>query len=451
MEDNKKNALALGTEPVGKLLAQYALPSIVAMSASSLYNMIDSIFIGQGVGPLAISGLAITFPLMNLCAAFGAGIGVGASTVISVKLGQKDYKQAETVLGNDVTLNLIIGFVVGMIGLIFLDPILMFFGASKETLPYARDYMLVILGANVFSQLYFGMNAVLRALGKPNQAMGATIFTVVMNIILAPIFIWVFNWGIMGAAWATVIAQCMALCYQMRILSDKKEMLYLHKGVFKLHSSIAKKIISIGVSPFAMNACACLIVIIINRSLVKYGGDMAVGAYGIGNRIAFLFVMITMGINQGMQPIASYNFGAMQYDRLTKVLKLSIISATVVMTLGFILAMFIPKTLAGMFTTDDTLIDMGAKAMMIMMLVFPVVGLQMVSTNLFQCIGKVKISIFLSLSRQLIFLLPLLVILPPIFGIDGVWYSMPASDLLATVTTVWMLVRLMKSFKNNEQ
>ena len=441
----------MGREPVGKLLAQYALPSIVAMTASSLYNMIDSIFIGQGVGPLAIAGLAITFPLMNLSAAFGAGVGVGASTCISVKLGQKDYKTAEHVLGNTVTLNVIIGLAVGIIGLLFLNPILRFFGASDETLPYARDYMVVILAANLFTHMYFGMNGVLRAVGKPRQAMGATIFTVVMNVILAPVFIWGFGWGIKGAAWATVIAQVMALCYQMKIFSDKKELLHLHRGIYKLDPDIVKNIIGIGVSPFAMNVCACLVVIFINKALVTEGGDMAVGAYGIANKVAFLFVMVTMGINQGMQPIAGYNYGARQYDRLMGVLKQAIIWATVVMTAGFMLAVFCPVYLARLFTTDPTLIEMGAKGIMFDMLLFPVVGYHMVVTNLFQCIGRVKVSIFLSLSRQLIFLLPLVILLPPIFGVDGVWYAMPASDFLATLTTAWMMIRLMKSFKQQKK
>jgi len=440
----------MGREPVGKLLAKYALPSIVAMSASSLYNMIDSIFIGQGVGAMAIAGLAITFPMMNLSAAFGAGVGVGSSTCISVKLGQKDYKTAEHVLGNSVTLNIIIGLAVGIIGLIFLDPILRFFGASDETLPYARDYMVIIMGANVFSHSYFGMNAVLRAMGKPNHAMGLTIFTVIMNLILAPLFIWVFKWGIQGAAWATVIAQFLALCYQMKLFCNKDEYIHLHKGIFKPKSDIVRNIIGIGVSPFAMNACACLVVIFINKSLVSYGGDMAVGAYGIANRVAFLFVMITMGINQGMQPIASYNFGSMQYDRLTQVLKLSIFWATVIMCAGFLLAMLIPQQMARLFTTDATLIQMSAKGLRIMMFVYPLVGFQMVVTNLFQCIGKVKVSIFLSLSRQLIFLLPLIIFLPNWFGLDGVWYSMPASDFITTATTAWMLILLLRNFKNEK-
>lgn len=445
--DNKQATLELGTKPMGRLLMQYSLPAIVAMTASSLYNMIDSIFIGQGVGPLAISGLAITFPFMNLGSAFGAAIGVGASTCISVKLGQKDYATAQRILGNTVTLNLIVGLAFGLISLMFLDPILRFFGASDQTLPYARDYMEVILWGNVFSHMYFGMNAVLRAASKPREAMIATIFTVVMNIILAPIFIYVFHWGIRGAALATVAAQIMALMWQMRLMTDSRQLLHLKRGTYGLSSDIVKNIIGIGISPFSMNVCACIVVIFINKGLQQYSGDMAVGAYGIANRVAFIFVMITMGINQGMQPIAGYNYGAQRMDRLMDVLKYAIIAATCVTTLGFALSQIAPRACARLFTTDATLIDMSVKAIKINMLVFPIIGYQMVVTNFFQSIGKAKISMFLSLSRQLIFLLPLLLILPLWLGVDGVWWALPASDFVAAVVTAAIMVAYMKKIK----
>ena len=325
--DNKSATLELGTKPVGSLLMQYAIPAIVAMVASSLYNMVDSIFIGQGVGPMAISGLAITFPFMNLSGAIGACIGVGASTYLSVKLGQKDYSMAQRILGNSVILKIITGIIFGAICLLFLDPILRFFGASDNTLPYAHEYMVVILLGNVFTHLYFGMNALLRAASKPKQAMYATIFTVVLNTALDPIFIYTLNMGIRGAALATILSQITALCWQIKQFSNPHELLHFKRGIYKLDWSIIKNILAIGVSPLAMNTCSCIIVIFINTALVKYGGDMAVGAYGIANRIGFLFFMIVMGINQGMQPIAGYNYGAMHFDRMLKVLKLSMISA----------------------------------------------------------------------------------------------------------------------------
>lgn len=445
--DNKKATLELGTKPVGKLLAQYALPAIIAMTAASLYNIIDRVFIGQVVGPMAISGLAITFPFMNLAAAFGAAVGVGASTTISVKLGQKDYESAENILGNTITLNLIVGLAFGGICLLFLDPILRFFGASDATLPYARDFMRVILAGNVFSHMYFGMNAVLRAASKPRMAMFATIFTVGMNILLDVVFILWWHWGIKGAAFATIISQVLALCWQMKLFTNKSELLHLKRGIYKLKSNLVRNIILIGISPFLMNACACVIVIFINNQLVRFGGDMAVGAYGIANSIAMIFVMFVIGLNQGMQPIAGYNYGAQQYDRMMRVVKLSIITAVCIMLTGWSLAMFAPYHCARMFTTDPELIQGSIKAIHIIMMMFPLIGSQMVITNFFQCIGKVKISIFLSLSRQLLFLLPLLAILPNFYGINGVWASMPTSDFIAVVVAVTIMLVFLRRFK----
>lgn len=445
--DNKKVTLELGTKPVGKLLTQYALPAIIAMTAASLYNIIDRVFIGQVVGPMAISGLAITFPFMILAAAFGAAVGVGAATTISVKLGQKDYESAENTLGNTITLNLIIGLAFGGICLLFLDPILRFFGASDTTLPYARDFMQIILAGNVFSHMYFGMNAVLRAASKPRMAMFATIFTVAMNILLDTVFILWWHWGIKGAAFATVISQVLALCWQMKLFSNKNELLHLKRGIYKLKANLVRNIISIGISPFLMNACACIIVIFINNQLVKFGGDIAVGAYGIANSIAMIFIMFVIGLNQGMQPIAGYNYGAQQYGRMMRVVKLSIITAICIMLTGWTLAMFAPYYCARMFTKDPELVKGSIKAIQIIMMMYPFIGCQMVITNFFQCIGKVKISIFLSLSRQLLFLLPLLVLLPNFYGINGVWASMPTSDLISVIVAISIMTVYLRRFK----
>jgi len=449
--DNKQATLELGTKPVGRLLLQYALPAIVAMVASSLYNMVDSIFIGQGVGPLAISGLAITFPFMNLSAAFGAAIGIGSCTFISVKLGQRDYAIANKVLGNCVMLNIIVGILFGGLCLTCLDPILKFFGASENTLPYAREYMEIILLGNAITHLYFGLNAVLRAASKPRQAMYTTIFTVILNAILDPLFIYTFGLGIRGAAYATILSQLVALCWQWKMFSNKDELLHFNYSLFRVNAPIVKNIIGIGMSPFAMNSCACLVVIFINNSLMKYGGDLAVGAYGIANRIAFVFVMITIGINQGMQPIAGYNYGAQNYGRLLHVLKLSVITATVVCCIGFIVGMFFPEACARLFTSDDTLVGISVKAIRIMMMMFPIIGYQIVVTNFFQSIGKAKVSMFLSLSRQLIFLVPALAIFSAIWGFDGVWVAMPFSDALASVVAGIMMYVYMNRFKEHER
>ena len=445
--DNKSATLELGTKPVGKLLAQYAFPAIIAMIAASLYNIVDRIFIGQIVGPMAISGLAITFPFINLGAAFGAAVGIGASTSISVKLGQRDYETAENILGNTVTLNLIIGSAFGIICLIFLDPILRFFGASDATIPYARSFMEVILAGNVISHMYFGMNAVLRAASKPRQAMMATIFTVLINIVLDFIFIRLWGWGIRGAAFATVLSQALALCWQMKQLTNKDEILHLKRGIYRLKRHLVENIISIGISPFLMNACACIVVIFMNNQLVKYGGDMAVGAFGIAYSVAMIFIMFVIGLDQGMQPIAGYNYGSQQTDRLMRVLKLTIFAATGIMVTAWLIAHLAPYYCARMFTKDPELIRQSIKAIQINMMMYPIVGFQMVVTNFFQCIGKVKISIFLSLSRQLLFLIPLLVILPNFFNLDGVWASLPSSDFLASLVAAIIMTIYMRRLK----
>ena len=445
--DNKQAALELGQKPVGALLWQYALPAIVAMTASSLYNIIDRAMIGQVVGPEAIAGLGITFPLMNLSAAFGAAVGVGSSTCISVKLGQKDYKTAEHLLGNTVTLNLIIGFLFMVVCLLLLDPILRFFGASDVTLPYAREFMTVILLGNMVTHMYFGMNAVLRAAGKPRHAMYATLFTVGMNILLVVAFVWWFRWGIRGAALATVTSQSMALCWQMWIFSNPKELLHLKRGIYKLKKDLVRNIIAIGVSPFLMNATSCVIVIFMNNQFVRYGGDMAVGAYSIANSVVMVFFMFVMGMNQGMQPIVGYNYGAEKYDRMFRCLWLTIACATAILLVGWALSMLFPQYIARIFSTDPTLLALSARGIKIDMLVFFVVGSQAVITNFFQCIGKVKVSIFLSLSRQLFLLLPMAYLFPLFWDLDGVWYSMPASDFGSFAMTIPMLIWYMKKIK----
>lgn len=445
--DNKQATLELGQKPVGQLLMQYALPAIVAMTASSLYNIIDRAMIGQVVGPEAIAGLGITFPFMNLSAAFGAAVGVGASTCISVKLGQRDYQTAEHLLGNTVTLNLIIGFLFMVVSLVFLDPILLFFGASDVTLPYAQEFMTIILLGNMVTHMYFGMNAVLRAAGKPRHAMYATLFTVACNIILAVAFVWWFRWGIRGAAMATITSQTLALCWQMWLFSDKKELLHLKRGIYKLKADLVRNVIAIGISPFLMNATSCVIVIFMNNQFVRYGGDMAVGAYSIANSVVMFFFMFVMGMNQGMQPIVGYNYGAEKYDRMLRCLWLTIAAATGVLLVGWTLSMLFPQQIARIFTTDSTLLKLSARGIRIDMLVFFVVGSQAVITNFFQCIGKVKVSIFLSLSRQLFMLLPMAFIFPIFWDLDGVWYAMPASDFGSfsmTIPLLWWYIKKLK-------
>lgn len=428
-------------------MMQYAIPAIIAMTASSLYNMVDSIFIGHGVGALAISGLALTFPLMNLAAAFGSLVGVGASTLISVKLGQKDYDTAQRVLGNVLVLNVIIGLLFTIVTLIFLDPILYFFGGSDATVGYARDYMVVILLGNIITHIYLGLNAVLRSAGHPQKAMYATIATVLVNTLLDPLFIYVFDWGIQGAAIATITAQVLALIWQFKLFSNKNELLHFHKGIYRLKKKIVYDSLAIGMSPFLMNLAACFIVILINQGLQKYGGDLAIGAFGIVNRLVFIVVMIVMGLNQGMQPIAGYNYGAQQYLRVRKVLIVTIVAATLVTTFGFLVGMLMPELAVSIFTTDEELIRLAAKGLRITVVFFPIIGFQMVTSNFFQSIGMASKAIFLSISRQVLILIPCLLILPRYYGQFGVWVSMPVSDISASLIAGSMLVWQMKKLK----
>ena len=436
----------LGTEKIGKLLKQYALPAIIAQTASSLYNMVDSIFIGQGVGPLAISGLAVTFPLMNLSTAFGTLVGAGAATMLSVLLGQKNYKAANKVLGNVVSLNIIIGLIFMAVALIFIDPILYFFGASENTLPYAKEYMKIILYGNIITHLYFGLNAAMRSSGSPKKAMGLTIFTVIFNTILDPIFIFVFDMGIAGAAWATVLAQTIAMLVVLRHFSDRSRPFHFEKGIVSLDMRVAKDSLAIGMGPFLMNSAACLVTLFINQQLREYSGDLGIGAYGITNRFGFMFIMICMGLNQGMQPIAGYNYGARQYSRVKEVFWKTARLAVLVTTICFVIGVFFPQLAVGIFTRDPELSSLSSRALRITMLVFPIVGFQMISTNFFQSLGMVKKSVILSLSRQILFLLPLLYALPKWYGADGVWASFPISDVLATLLSIYMLGRLFRKF-----
>lgn len=449
MQENNRTK-ELGTKPIGALLTKYAVPAVIAMTAASLYNIIDRIFIGRipDVGTLSLSGLAVTFPIINLGAAFGAMVGVGASTLISIKLGQKDTKEAERVLGNLVTLNLIIGTLVGLLGIVFINPLLYFFGASANTISYARDYMFIILLGNVVSHMYLGLNSALRSTGHPYAAMTATITGVVTNSILDPIFIFVLGLGIRGAAYATVLAQVVTLLYVLYILSRRNNIIYLHSGIYRLKKQIIKSILSIGMSPFCMQLCACLVVILINKGLAKHGGDIAIAAYGIVNSITFLFVMAVLGICQGMQPIAGYNFGAQQVQRVNEVLKKAIIFATITMSCSFILCEFIPHLPVMMFTNDPELTGITINGMKIIVLMSPIVGFQIVVANFFQSIGMAKKSIFISVSRQLVILVPFLIIFPEFWGTDGVWASIATADGISTIIAAIMLWRYYSNLNN---
>ncbi|MCL2484496.1 MAG: MATE family efflux transporter [Endomicrobia bacterium] len=447
--NNSSAPLSLGTQPVGKLLIQYAIPAVIGMIAMSIYNITDSIFIGHGVGPLALSGIAISFPIMTLGAAFGALIGVGASALLSIRLGQKDYDSANYILGNVVTLNLILGIGLSIPVLIWLTPILKFFGASPDVLPYAYDFMFVIVAGNVVVHLFMGLNALMRSSGYPKEAMYAAIATVIFNIILNPLFIFGFGWGIRGSALATVISQFLVLLWQIYFFTDKTKFLYFKNGIYKLRKAIVSGIFSIGLAPFLLNASSSVVIILLNRQFTYYGGDLAVGAYGIVNRVAFLFVMIVFGINQGMQPIAGYNYGAGLYGRVKEVLNKTIFIGVIVMTAGFIIVELFPHAVAGAFTRDKMLIDMTASGLRYVFMFYSLAAVQIVASTFFQSIGKAYLSIILSVTRQVILLIPLILFLPKFLDITGVWLSMPIADLLSFIICVILLRMQYKKLEGN--
>lgn len=443
-------ASELGTESIRRLLWKYALPAIIAMTAASLYNIVDSIFIGHGCGALALSGLTVAKPFMDICAAFGSLVGVGASTLVAIKLGEKDYPTASRVLGNVVVMNFILGLLVMVVGLIWLDPILYAFGASENTITYARDYMRIILFGNVLTHIYFGLNNVLRSMGHPKSAMISTIVAVTVNIILDPIFIFVLDMGVRGAALATVISQAVSVIWQMTIFCNPNELLHFRKGIWKLNRRITWRVLAIGAAPFLMNFAHCFVVIIINNQLVRFGGDLSLATYGVINRFTFVFAMIVMGLNQGMQPIVGFNYGAQQYDRMLRAFKLTAYCATIVMGLVFFFGELTPRWVTEVFTHDEVLIVASIKPMRIICCMMLLVGFQIVTGNFFTSIGMSGKSIFLSLTRQVIYLIPLALVLPSLFTnepINGVWWSLPISDFISALTACIMLLVALKKFR----
>ena len=432
----------LGTEPIHKLLWKYALPAIIAMTATSLYNIVDSIYIGHGCGALALGALTVAKPFMDICAAFGSLVGVGASSLLAIYLGEKDYDRANRVLGNVIVMNIILSAVVMVVGLVWLNPILMAFGASEDTIGYAHQYMEIILYGNILTHIYFGLNAMLRSAGHPRFSMTATIVAVVINIILDPIFIFGLDMGVRGAALATVISQAIAVTWQVTKFFDKNELVRFHRGIWRLNKHITFRALAIGMSPFLYNIAHCFVVVIINNQLKTFGGDMAIASYGVINRMTFVFAMVVMGLNQGMQPIAGYNYGAKQYDRMLKSFYLTCLYATGVMGCVFVLGECFPRLVTQMFTHDPLLINLTIKPMRIICSSMLIIGFQMVTGNLFTSIGKAGKAIFLSLTRQVLYLIPLALWMPMLFAepLNGVWWSIPVSDTLSAFTAVILLL-----------
>ena len=443
----------LGTQSIRSLLMKYALPGIIAMTASSLYNMVDSIFIGHGVGAMALSGLTVAKPFMDICAAFGTLVGVGASSLVAIKLGEKDYRSANDVLANVVLLNVLLGALVMAVGLYWLDPILYAFGASDVTIAYAREYMEIILWGNILTHIYYGLNSMLRSIGHPKIAMYATILAVVVNIILDPIFIFVLDMGVRGAALATMISQLVSVIIELVIFLNPKEVIYFHRGIWRLKRDITMRALGIGTAPFLMHMASCFVVIVLNNQLKRYGGDMAIATFGMTNRFMFFFAMIVMGIQQGMQPIVGYNYGAKLYQRMTRAFKLAVYCATCVMGTLFLFGEIVPEGFIRLFTHDEALIAQSITPARIMLCVTFMIGFPMVSGNFYTSIGMSSKAIFLSLSRQVLYLIPMILLLPHLFEalgfspIMGVWWALPISDALSSFTAAILINRDMRIFR----
>lgn len=464
------NTLSLGTDNIGSLLWRYAAPAIIAMASNSIYHIIDSIFVGHGVGGAAISGMAITMPIMNIAGAFGAMVGVGAAARMSIRLGEGNMQAAEKTLANAVMLNLILGFVLMAVMLIFLDPILQLFSggnASAETLSYARDFMRIILLGNMTQHMYLGLNEQIRASGYPQKSMRIILTAVALNLCLNPLFIFKFGWGIKGSALATVISQAVSFLIACSHFCLKSSFVRFRRVAFVLDWKIIKAILSIGLAPFMVNICASMVAAFVNTALLKYGGtgahdvvhtthasaDIYVGAYGIANRVVMLLIMVIQGLNQGMQPIVGFNYGAKQYDRVRKALFMTIGCGMTISTLGFLACQIFPESIAAMFVDstkggDEALmITAASQAMRIIVTMFPLVGFQIVAAAFFQYIGHAKLAIFVSMTRQMLFLLPLLWIVPRFLGATGVWVSMPISDCASITLAAILLTRELKRLK----
>ncbi len=440
IQDNNERLRELGTAPIGKLLLKYSLPAVVGTVVSAVYNIIDSIVIGHAIDdPYVVAGMAVTFPVMNLVTALGMLVGAGAATRVSIVMGQNDRRVAEIILGNCVQLTVIFGilYIIGFS--FFLDPLLRAFGASSRSLPYAKEFLLWVLPGMVLMNLTFSYNNVMRASGYPAKAMYTNMIGAVLNSILAPLFLFGFHWGIRGAAIATDISMLVTATWVMSHFFNKNNTLHFARGSFKFNWPIIRGVLYIGMAPFLINVAGSGINAIINNTLVDYGGDNAVAAVVVFNRYVTVFVFIIIGICQGMQPIVGYNYGSGRYRRLFRTFWLAAGTAVCISTLGTLLGVFNPRPIAAMFMQDDEQIQCAINCLHITLMSFWIVGFQIVSTNFFQALGMAGKAVFLSLTRQIIFMIPLLFILPPVMGLDGVWTAFPISDMAASVTAAILL------------
>lgn len=437
----------LGTEKVSRLLFQFSLPAILAMVVNAIYNIVDRMFVGNIIGREGLAGLIVCFPIMMVLMAYGMLIGIGGASLISIRLGEKNKPEAEKILGNGALLMVVGGLLLGLSFQLFIEPMLKFFGASQSVLPYAKDYLRIILFGTAFQSFSFGMNAYIRAEGNPMVSMQAMVMGAVSNIILDYIFIYRFDMALKGAALGTILAQMIASVWILRHYFSKRSILRFHIQNLKLEGAIVSRILQVGAGMFLMQFAAAFVIIVMNRSLKTYGGDVAISAYGIVNSIAMFFFMPIFGINQGAQPIIGYNFGAKKISRMKKALSLAMVWATIVMTAGFLIIMIFPEGLIRLFNnTDGELIALATKAIRYTCMMLPIIGFQVVGTGYFQAIGKAKKAAFLSLSRQLIFLIPFVLIFREIWGLLGIFWAIPLSDLISSFLTGTFLLRERKNW-----
>lgn len=444
-----ENQEALRHEKIWILLLRYSIPAIIAMMVTSLYNVVDRAFIGsmEGIGSIAIAGLGVTMPVFTLIIAFGMLISVGASTRLSIKLGERNKEEAEKILGNALTLSIIISLIITVLGLVFLEDILFILGASKDSISYAKDYMSVILVGSIFNLVAFSLNNAIRAEGNPKLAARTMIVGCVLNLILDPIFIFVFDLGIKGAAIATVLCQVVVCIWVTYYFIRGKSNLKLKKYNLKLDKDIVKNVFAIGMTPFAMEVAISITHIFTNNSLKAYGGDLAIGAMTALTSILLMFMMPVFGLNQGMQTIISYNYGAKQYERAKKTLILSIIVSSVILSFGFLVVQVFPEVFVGIFNKDSDLMEIAVRGININLITLPIMGISIVGPVYFQCISKVKHSMFLTLLRQFILFIPLIIVLPIKFNLDGVWLAQPIADFIAMII---VLLFLKREFKTRE-
>jgi len=441
----------LGEKEIPKLLLKFSIPAIVGMLVNALYNFVDMVFIGQGVGPLGIAGVRIGFPLIVIGMAFSMLIGIGANSLISIRLGQKRKEDAELILGNAFVTMIAIGAVLTILGLAFMEPLLKLFGASQDVMPYAKGYFRIILFGVIFQMIGMGMNNFIRGEGNPKTAMLTMLIGAVLNTILDPIFIFAFGWGIKGAALATILSLIISASWVLYYFFFGNSLLKIRKPNLRIRFDILKSIVAIGLAPFAMQLAASVLVIFMNQGLAKYGGDIAVSAMGIINNIASLFMMVVFGINQGAQPIIGYNYGAQKYDRVKSALKYAIGAATAVVTIGYISINLFAPQMIGLFSNDPELIDIGSRGLRRVLMFMPIIGFQIVSSAYFQAVGKPKQSMLLSLSRQVLILIPLVLILPKFIGLIGLFTAGPIADLSSSILTAVFLFFELKNLDKKHQ